>query len=72
MVEHGAGKAATQPVRAGRRHADAARRLRDAAAVEQGDQEAALPGRGPVGAIDRGGRRWLGGSGGGVLVHPTG
>lgn len=62
-VERRAGQPTPQAMRAGRRHARRARRVGDAATVEQGGEEEALPGRSPVRAD---------GGGCGFLVHPTG
>jgi len=66
-IERRAGKALAQPVRARPRHASCPRRKRDAAGIEQGGEEDALPGGRPMGADRRCGRIGMC-----LLFHPTG
>lgn len=67
LVEYRPRQPPTQPMRAGGRHADAARGGGDGAGFEQGNEEAPLLGGRPVGAAGHGWRRR-----GGVLVHRKG
>lgn len=66
LVEHRPRQPPTQAMRAGGRHADAARGGGNSAGFEQDNKEAPLLGGRPVGAAGHGWRR------GGVLVHRKG